>query len=218
MRTLTSPMVSLPAVAVLLAAAPGPARAQSVVAGAVIGVTQSRQLVQQESDSESRRGFVAGAWVDVETPEPLLHVLAEAAYARRGGRFPLGGPGGLTGEVESDWLAATVAPALHVSIGPVAAYAYGGPTLELHVRTRSAAALRNAYAIPSDQSFSVTAGGGLEGRMGSWSVRGEARIVEGLSSAYSGSAGDVRHRSMEVLLRVGKRRGGVQDPERPEGP
>ena len=212
MRTLASPVVSLPAVAVLLAAAPGPARAQSVVVGGVVGVVKSRQLVQHASDSESRRGFVAGAWVDVETPEPLLHVLAEAAYVRRGGHFPLGGPSGLSGNVESDWLAATVAPLLSAGIGPVGVYVYGGPTLEMHVRTRSAAALRNAYATPSDQGLSVSAGAGLEGRMGGWSVRGEGRIVEGLSPAYSGSAGDVRHRSMEVLLRVGRRRGGNGPP------
>jgi hypothetical protein len=151
---------------------------------------------------------VAGAWVDVETPKPLLHVLAEAAYARRGGRFPLAGPSGLTGVVESDWIAVTVAPVLHVAAGPAAAYAYGGPTLEMHVRTRTAAELGNAYATPSDQCLSVTAGAGLEGRMDGWSVRGEARVVQGLSSSYSGSAGDIRHRSVDVLLRVGKMLGG----------
>jgi len=63
-----------------------------------------------------------------------------------------------------------------------------------------------AYASPSDQAFSATAGAGLEGRLDGWAVRGEGRVVEGLSSAYSGSAGEIRHRSVEVLLRLGKRR------------
>ncbi len=208
MRTLARPMVSLLALATLVVVSPLPSRAQSVVVGVVAGANRSREILKHASDSESRSGFVAGAWVDMETPKRPLHVLAEAAYARRGGRFPLGGPSGLTGEVESDWVAVTVAPLFHVGIGQVAAYAYGGPTLEMPVRTRTAAELANAYAAPSDQGFSVTAGAGLEGRMDGWSVRGEARIVEGLSSAYSGSAGDLRHRSLEVLLRVGKRRGG----------
>lgn len=207
MRTLSRSTVPLLALAALLVLSPSPSRAQSVVAGVVAGANRSREILKHASDSESRSGFVAGAWVDVETPRPILHVFAEAAYARRGGSFPLAGPSGLTGEVESDWVAVTVAPVLHVGIGPVAAYVYGGPTLEMPVRTRSAAELQNVYAAPSDQGLAVTAGSGLDGRMKGWSVRGEIRIVEGLSSAYSGSAGDLRHRSVEVLLRVGKRRG-----------
>lgn len=213
MRTLTWPMVSLLALAALPAVSPSPCRAQQVVVGGVAGVTRSVEILERASDSESRNGFVVGAWVDVETPKPLLHVLAEAAYARRGGRYPLGGASGLTGEVESDWVALTVAPVLHVGIGPVAAYAYGGPTLEMPVRTRTAAEMQRVYAAPSDQGFSVTAGAGFEGRMDAWSMRGEARIVQGLSASYSGSAGDIRHRSVEVLLRVGKRRGGGALPE-----
>ncbi|MHB1191530.1 MAG: hypothetical protein ACYC6F_00665 [Longimicrobiales bacterium] len=213
MRTLARPMVSLLALAALVAVPPSPGRAQSVVVGGVAGANRSRELLERASDSESRNGFVAGVWVDVETPKPLLHVLAEAAFARRGGRYPLGGASGLIGVVESDWIALTVAPVLHVGLGLVAAYAYGGPTLEMPVRTRAAAELQSAYAAPSDQSFSVTAGAGLEGRMDTWSLRGEARIVQGLSASYSGSAGDLRHRSVEVVLRVGKRRGGGALPE-----
>ena len=192
----------------LFPATPGASSAQPVVVGAVLGRAESRELRERAGDSDLREGLVVGAWADVETPARLVHVLAEAVYARRGGRFPLGGPGGLSGEVESDWLAATVAPLLSTGIGPVAVYVYGGPTLEVPVRTRTAAALRSAYATPSDQGLSVTAGTGLEARWGRWSVRGEVRVVEGLTSAYSGSAGDVRHRSTEVLVRVGKRRGG----------
>lgn len=208
MRTLTRPLVSLVALVASLAVAAHPASAQSVVVGGVAGVSRSRQLRDRAADSSSRTGFVAGAWVDVASPVAPLHFLAEAAYARRGGTFPLGGPAGLTGDVESDWLAATVAPMLSAGIGPVAVYAYGGPTLEVPVRTRTAAALRTAFATPSDQGLSVTAGAGLEARWDGWSVRGEVRLVEGLTSAYSGSAGEIRHRSTEVVLRVGKRRGG----------
>ncbi|NJD18437.1 MAG: hypothetical protein FIA95_04040, partial [Gemmatimonadetes bacterium] len=227
MRTLTERMVSLPArrspsgrgatatplllataallAALALLAVPSGGAAQSVTVGGVGGIVRSRQILVRASDSERRNGFVAGAWMDVQSPKPLLHFLAEAAYARRGGRFPLAGPSGLIGEVESDWVTFTVAPTLHVALGPVGAYAYAGPTLELHVRTRSAAALRNAYAEPSDQGLAASAGAGLEARLPGWAVRGEARVVEGLSAAYSGSAGDIRHRSVEVVLRVGRK-------------
>jgi len=188
------------------------AAAAQVVVGGVAGVARSREILARGSNSETRGGFLAGAWADVQTPAPLLHVLAEAAYARRGGRFPLGGPAGLKGDVESDWLAATVAPTLRVGAGPVAVYVYGGPTLEVPMRTRTAAALRTAFATPSDQVLSATAGAGLEVRWSRWSARGEARIVEGLSTAYSGSAGDFRHRSVEVVLRMGRRGQGPNAP------
>jgi len=224
MRTLTIPRVPFAAAATLaalvltaiaLAAAPIPVAAQSVTLGGAAGLTRSRQILERTSDSDPRDGFVAGAWMDVQTALPLLHVLAEAGYARRGGRFPLAGPAGLTGltgAVESDWITFTTAPMLHVTAGPVAAFVYGGPMLELHVRTRTAAALRGAYATPSDQVFAAIAGGGLEGRLDAWSVRAEARVVEGLSAAYSGSAGDIRQRSVEVVVRVGRRGQGPSAP------
>lgn len=205
----------VPLLAAAMAAAPIPVASQSVTLGATAGLSRSRQILERESDSDPRDGFVAGAWMDVQTPQPLLHVLAEAGYAQRGGRFPLAGPGGLTGltgTVESDWITFTTVPVLHVAAGPAAAFVYGGPMLELHVRTRSAAALRNAYATPSDQGFSAIAGVGLEAHTAGWVVRGEARVVEGLSAAYSGSAGDIRHRSYEVLVRLGKRHQAAPTP------
>lgn len=226
MRTLTNPRVPHPSAiwilpwvtvvaAAVLAVAPIASAAQAVTVGGVAGLSRSRQILERSSDSDPRDGFVAGAWMAVETPKPLLHVLTEAAYARRGGRFPVAGPTGLTGNVDSDWVTFAAAPMLRVAMGPVAAFAYAGPMLELHVRTRSAAALRNAFATPSDQGFSAVAGAGLEGRLQGWSVRCEARVVAGMSPAYSGSAGDIRHRSAEVLLRVGRRREAVISPDGP---
>lgn len=144
--------------AVILAAPPAPVAAQVVTVGGVAGLARSRQILERASDSDPSDGFVAGAWMDVATPLPLLHVLAEAGYARRGGRFPLSGPAGLTGltgTVASDWITFTTVPLLHVAAGPVA---------------------------------------------------------EGLSAALSGSAGDIRQRSYEVLVRVGKRRQGPSAP------
>lgn len=241
MRTLTIPRVPSaprrlacgPAAAAVLAVAavlatlalvatpPIPAAAQSLTLGGSAGLIRSRQLMERTSDSDPRDGFVAGAWMDVQTPLPILHVLAEAGYARRGGRFPLAGPAGLTGltgTVESDWITFTTVPVIHVSAGPVGAFVYGGPMLELHVRTRTAAALRGAYATPSDQGFAAIAGAGLEGRLDDWSVRAEARVVEGLSAAFSGSAGDIRQRSYEVLVRVGRRREATPTPTPPAAP
>lgn len=200
MRTLAAFLVSL-AVALGL---PRGAASQSIALGGLAGVVESRQLRERAEDSDTRKGFLAGAWADIPTPARPLHVLAEVAYARRGGTFPLGGPSGLTGDVETDFLASTIAPLLRFGIGPVGAFLYAGPTFEVPLRTRTAAALRAAYANPSDQSVSGTAGGGLEWRGTRWVVRCEARIVEGLSSQFSGAAGELTHRSVEMLLRVGR--------------
>ena len=201
MRTLATPLVSL----LVVLGLPHQADSQMVMGGAV-GVVQSRQLRDRAADSETRTGFLVGAWADVTTPASPLHVLAEVAYVRRGGTFPLGGLAGLSGDVEADYLATTVAGQVGFGVGPVGALIYAGPTFEAPLRTRSAPGLGAAYANPADQSFSVTAGAGLRWHGPRWVVRAEARIVEGLSSAFSGAAGEYRHRSVEVLLRVGMTR------------
>jgi hypothetical protein len=206
MRTLTKPMVSLAVLAALVALPSGHSAAQSILVGGVAGRAESREVRDRAADSDTRSGFVVGAWTEVTSPVPFVGALAEAVWVRRGGAFPLGGPAGLRGDVESDWLAMTVAPVLRGGVGPVHLYVYGGPTVELPLRTRTAAELRSAYAAPTDQGFAVTAGAGLGVRSGRWSVQGEARRVEGLSTAYSGSAGDVRHRSTELLVRVARSR------------
>jgi len=200
MRTLATSLVSL----VVVLGLPHRAGAQSILAGAVAGVVESRQIRERGADSDARTGFLAGAWADIPTPALPLHVLAEVAYVRRGGTFPLGDPADLLGDVEADYLATTVAPLVRIGIGLFAAFVYAGPMFETPLRTRSAAALRTAYANPSDQGISATAGAGLEWLGPRWVVRGEARIVEGLSAAFSGPAGEYRHRSVEVLLRVGR--------------
>lgn len=200
MRTLTTLLVSFLAVA-----GPQAASSQAVVVGALAGAVESRQLRERDDDSRPRDGLTAGVFVEVGTPAPLVAVLAEARYAQRGGRFPL--QGGRVGDVQADYLVATLAPTFRLAVGPVALFAFGGPSLELTLRTRSVAELANAYADPASQVFAVTAGGGVELRTPGWSVRGEARIVEQLSSAYRGDAGTFRHRATELVVKVGRRAG-----------
>ena len=172
--------------------------------GGLAGRVESRQLRDRGEDSDTRAGALVGAFVDVQTPVGPLSILAEAFYAQRGGRFDLGGTSGLQGQVQADVLGFTVAPTLHAGIGPVSVYAYAGPMVETPVRTRFTEELSPAYRNPAGQVFAVTAGAGLAVRAGIWSVRAEARVVEELSAAFSGDAGDFRHRSKEILLRVGR--------------
>ncbi len=200
MRTLAASLVSL----VVLLTLPEEAVSQSVLAGGVAGLVESRQIRERAEDSETRAGFLVGAWADIPTPTRPLHVLAEIAYVRRGGTFALGGPSGTVGDVEADYLATTVSPLLRFGADAVGVFVYAGLTFEAPLRTRIAPGLAAAYSEPSDQSISATAGAGLEWQSSRWVVRGEGRIVEGLSAAYANAAGDYRHRSFELLLRVGK--------------
>lgn len=203
MRTLTRLLVSLAVLGLVPAVADG----QSVVGGMAGGVV-SRQIRDPGDASDTRTGGMVGAFVDVQTPATFLAVLAEVFYVQRGGRVDLEGPAGLQGQVRADLLGFTLAPTLHVGMGPVSVFAYGGPMVEVPLYTRSSAELESAYQTPAGGVFAVTAGGGLGVGAGPWSVRVEARIVEELSPVYTGDAGDFRHRSKEILVRVGRIGGG----------
>ncbi len=191
------------AVSLVLLAAPASAGAQGVRGvGLFGGSVESRQTRTREDASDPRTGILAGAWVDVEVSPGLWSVLAEAEYVERGGEFAGDVDGGV---VEADYLGMTVAPEWHLDVAFVGAFAYGGPTLELSMRTRSSANLAGAYQNPAGQVFSVTAGGGVELRIPpGYGFRLEMRHVEGLSPAFTGDAGDFKHRSTEILVRVGR--------------
>lgn len=211
MRTRSAALVSLALALAALPARPEPVTGQvpqRVFVGGVAGLVRSRQVADGGETSDPRTGFLAGAWVEVATSVTFLQVLAEAAYVRRGGRVAVGGPANLLGEVESDWFAATVAPVVRLAVGPASVFAYGGPTLEVPARTRTVAQLQNRYASPSEQALAVTAGVGVGVRRGRWEARGEVRHVEGLTSVYGVHDGGVRHRSTEMVVRVGRARGG----------
>lgn len=198
----SSVMRPLPLVAALLALAlPVRAHGQDLRGiGLFGGTSQSRQVREREPNSDTRTGLVAGGYLDVAVGG-VWSVLAEGSYVERGGSYS----GDDAGEVEADYLSMTVAPEWHLDVAFLGAFAYGGPSLELNVRSRSSPNLAGAYQDPSSQVLSVTAGGGVEIRvLSTYAFRLEVRHVEGLSTAYTGDAGDFRHRSTEILVRVGR--------------
>lgn len=169
--------------------------------GFFVGDVESRQLREREDDSATRNGIVAGAFVDVGVTGHWS-VLTETAYAQRGGSYPTDQGGG---EVQADYLEMTVAPSWHIDIAFVGAFAYAGPTAELSLRTKYSADLAAAYRDPADQVLSATAGAGVDLRIPSiYGFRLEIRHVEGLTPAFSGPAGEFKHRSTEILVRVGR--------------
>ncbi|MGD8322218.1 MAG: outer membrane beta-barrel protein [Gemmatimonadota bacterium] len=201
-------MRTLSLVVVALALVVPSAQAQSLRGvGVQVGHVESKQIVTNGDDSGTRSGLMGGLFIDVQTPAPLLSVLAEASFVQRGGTFTTADPS-TGGDVEADYLTFTVAPELHVDIGPAGAFAYAGPTAEASVRTRYAPALAAAYQNPASLALAATAGGGVELRLlQGWAFRLEARVVEGLSAAFTGDAGEFKHRSSEFLVRVGRRGG-----------
>lgn len=202
MRTLSSLLVSL---VVLTAGAPTTAAGQGFLAGVVGGRAESRLLRDRFADSEPWAGPVAGGWVEVQAPSRLLHVLAEATWTRRGGGYP-DTPGAVGGNaVRSDHLTFLVAPTLRAGVGAVSVLTYGGPSLQLHLRTRAGSEVAHLFRDASAQAFGFAVGAGVAVALGGWEVRGEARRVEGLSRAYAFDDGDFLHRATEVLVRVGRR-------------
>ena len=176
MRTVTSLLLlSALSVTSVQAQAPGAGGSQSVLGG-MAGRVESRQLRDRGEESGTRTGNLVGVFVEVRTPVAPLGVLAEAFYAQRGGHFDVDETPGLQGQVQADVLGLTVAPTLRVGVGPVSAYAYGGLMVETPVRTRYTGELEPAYRNPAGQIFAVT----------------------------TGDAGDFRHRSREILVRLGR--------------
>lgn len=203
MRTLTGLLVS--AAALLTPARPATAQLRSV--GVYTGVVQSTQVRDRAPDSNSRRGPLLGVFVDPQTPLSWMSVLAELSWVRRGASYDAAVPtGGVTQlQVRTDYLTFTVAPTLRASVGRLSVFGYAGPSTDILMRSRASTELRTVLERSSDQVLAAVAGGGLEVRLPSGQmVRSEVRMDWGLSAAYSGSGGDVRYRSLEILVRLGR--------------
>lgn len=194
------------ALSALLLAHAAPASAQGVRGlGLFAGDSESRLLRRQEPASDARTGLLVGAWVDASLPASRWSVLAEGGYVERGGEYATAGD--TPAVVQSDFFEVTLAPTLHLDVAFVGAYAYGGPTLEVPLRTRTSTELEPAFRDPAGQVFSFTAGGGVELRLPeTYAFRLEFRHVEGLSPAYRNDLGDFRYRATEILVRVGRSR------------
>lgn len=190
----------------LLTLLAGPATVSAQVlrgVGVFAGSVESRQLRPREPDSDPRTGLLAGGWLDLQLPGSTWSVLAEAAWVERGGTYPDVTPS--PGEVVVDHVVFTLAPEFHLDVAFVGAFAYGGPSLELPVRTRASDALEPAFREPATQVVSVTGGAGIEWRLPeTFAFRLELRHVEGLSPAFTGDAGDFTHRSTEIVVRIGR--------------
>ena len=201
------------AVSATLALSPSTVAAQArpITLGGLGGWVQNTPVWNRDFDTESVGGVVLGAWVNVPTPVQWLSVTAEATFTQRGSGTvldPREVPGAIgVSPIRTDYVTASVLPRGTIDIGRVRLHATTGPTVDLLLRSRVDVVLEPELDEPATAVFAWTAGVGVGADVApGWVAELEARIVEGLSSAYSGDLGTLRNRSIEVLARVGVKR------------
>lgn len=183
--------------------------------GGVLGRVEARQIWKPPGSTDSRKGWAAGAFVDVAFPVPALGAQVEGLIVQRGTRLTVDGPDGPLGtSVESGYLSMPILLKLRAFRNPVGVSLVAGPMMELLLWTRSDPSLETVYGFERGSTLSLVAGGGVEVLVsGRGFVGMELRVVEGITSAYDAPSLDVRYRSVELLLRLGWRPGGPWPPQ-----
>jgi hypothetical protein len=167
-------------------------------------------------ETDERRGLLLGAFVEVEGPLNWLGVIAEASYVQRGGGFSLetvGLQGQDTVETRVDYISVPLLVTARLFRNPVGIYAYVGPALDLYLNVQGEPIVADLYSLQKGTVLSGVVGGGVELLVEQrWSLRFEARWMEGLTPAFEGRLGEIRHRSFELLIRAGVRPRSTQPP------
>ena len=191
-----------------LVAAARPASGQRVgrFTGVAVGRTSSEQLWSQPVETSRRSGVLISVFFDVPSALPVLRLRVEAGYTQRGGLVSSDFQGNpLDGQVRSDYLSFHVETKVNGSAGPFHLFAAAGPGFDQLVQSRKDPVLEQVLANEHETVFNFAGAAGAGVRLGDiWLAEVEARWVEGLSSAYSGSFLKVRNRSVEWVLRVSR--------------
>ncbi len=187
--------------------AQSPART-SATYGGFIGRVESRQLHSHAEDSKPRRDVVFGGFIEVATPASWLHITLEGSLARRGGDYETGTDGSSTTQTARiDYWSFALLPTAKHDFGRFTLSMSLGFARESDLDTRSTAELAPLFTRPATEVFAVIAAAGIEVPIGQrWSARLEAREHYQLSPAFRPATGDIRHRSREIVLKIGMRR------------
>jgi len=177
--------------------------------GVLIGQVESRQLHSHDADTEKRADVVFGAFVDAATPLSWLHIVLEASLARLGGDYATEtGGGSVTQSARVDYLSFALLPTGRVSLGRAALYASLGFARESDLNVRSTAELAPLFTDPPSQVLALIAAAGVEVSITrGWSARLEVREHNQVSPAFTPTSGELRHRSREIVLKIGMRPG-----------
>ncbi len=190
--------------------------AQIRAVGGQLGRTNSSQLLAGGFETDERRGLLLGAFVEVATPLNWLGVIAEASYVQRGGGISLetvGLQGQDTVETRVDYISFPLLLAARLFRNPVGIYAYVGPAVDYYLNVQGEPMVADLYSLEKGTVLSGVVGGGVELLVEQrWSLRFEARWMEGLTPAFEGRVGEIRHRSFELLIRAGVRPRSTQPP------
>ncbi len=177
--------------------------------GALIGQVESRQLHSHDADTETRTDVVLGAFLDVATPLSWLHIVLEASFARRGGDYETEtGDGSVTQSARIDYLSFALFPTGRIGLGRAALYASLGFARESDLNVGSTAELAPLFSDPASQVLALIALAGVEVSVTRrWSARLEVREHNQVSPAFRATSGEIRHRSREIVLKIGMRPG-----------
>jgi hypothetical protein len=188
---------------------PGPFPRGTV--GVFIGRISSRQIWSPPFGTDALNGLTAGLWIEAQTPISFLSVRAEAGYAQKGtlvwdeGRDP---DRNAPARVRSHYLTVPIHGKVAVRVGPLRAFLFGGPSLDLLLSSRCSEEFCQFIRDEKGAVVNAAVGTGLDFDFpGGFRVGLEGRITEGLGDAYRGEMDSARNRSTSVLARIGRMRG-----------
>lgn len=176
-----------------------------MVAGVVGGYSSTEHVWSRTVETRSVSGLVLGGFVDVQTPLSWLTAGAEATYSQRGSDVVLDSGGTpVQGGIRADYLTFMVRLRAVFPLGPARIHVAVGPLSDFVIRSRLDPLLIQVLDEERAAPFGVSAGAGVGAFVtGRAFVEVEARIVEGLQSAYAGDLISARGRSRELVARVG---------------
>lgn len=176
--------------------------------GAYVGVTSARSLWRSPYASRRTEAPTLGVFADARTSIDALSVLASAGLVRRGGEVynERQDPDGLGAtELSADYLTMSVLAKGRLQVGPLTGWIGVGPTLDILLRSNRSGVLNQVLERDHVTGGGATAGAGVDVEVTpTYRVGLELHATERLTTAFDGVAGDVRFRTFEAVVRIGR--------------
>jgi hypothetical protein len=171
-----------------------------------LGQLRSHQKWDHRLSTGTAKGSSLGVSVDVPTPAKLLSIRVGLGYAQRGSQVwdPTVDPEKeAVARVQSHYLSSTFEGKLRGRIGPLAAYAFLGPAIDLLLETQCSQELCSLLLDERPAVVSAVLGSGVSVHFHD-RLRGdfEVRLTESLTDAYRAPSSGVGYRSVEFLFRA----------------
>lgn len=177
-----------------------PAAGQDARVGIGVGAVSARFDGPATVDFSRRTGWTVGAFVDVVLPIRPLDLRLEGRWARRGGNETTG-----NGAAESDVLGIPLALGPRIHVGPLSVFPFAGLEIAYPLVTRRSPDLEVGFAEAAG-----TEAGGFLGAAVDFTTPGglragvEGRWLMGLNSSFTGPAGRLDLRALELTLRLSR--------------